>query len=326
MKGRLFALALAAALGASLPADAAPSPADEARRTQLFEQAKKLADEGRWGEAAGPLREVVQIRSAPKALMALGVVERELLHLLEARRLLSQAAADARAASLAADEKQALALLADLDPRIPRVELDGAADVPGLTAFVDDAPAEIVEGRFVRVDPGKHTLRLEAPGRPAQRAPVTVELKQTVHVAVERAPEGQPPPPSAAPAPPPAAAGDDGPSTGALVGAILLGGGGAAVGVTGAVLMAMGANAQDDVREKCGGGTEGCPISLKPQAEEGERNIILGDVLVGVGGAAFVGGAIWLSVELATAGGASRELARRGLRVEPGPRGLALRF
>ena len=88
-------LALMATLVCASPARA--DEASEAKRTTLFQEAKKLASEGRWAEASAGLREVIAIRSAPKALIALALVERELLHHLEAKRLLEQAVADGRA-------------------------------------------------------------------------------------------------------------------------------------------------------------------------------------------------------------------------------------
>ena len=48
------------------------------------------------------------------------------------------------------------------------------------------------------------------------------------------------------------------------------------------------------------------------------RNIIVGDVLIGVGGAALVGGAIWLAVELsgvAREEGVKASFDRAGVRV-----------
>ena len=72
----LFAILLAAAL----PAAAQPSGADEERRTRLFKEGKAAGDAGQWAEAADRFRQVVALRSAPKALIALGVAEEYLGH------------------------------------------------------------------------------------------------------------------------------------------------------------------------------------------------------------------------------------------------------
>lgn len=318
-RGWIASFALTFALAVTGVAEAAPSPADEARRTKLFEDAKKLADEGRWGEAALPLREVIQIRSAPKALIALAVVERELLHLLEAKALLERAAAEAASAKLDADEKRAHGLLDELTPLIPRVELVGAERHAGLTVYVDDTATALVEGRFVLVDPGKHTLRIEAPGAPPQRAPISAEARQRLTVTVALEPvasngaAGDRPPTPTTPTP------DESGVRGSLVGAIVTGSGGIAVGVVGSVLMALGAADQSDAEKQCGG-TENCSPSLQPQVDEGATNIVVGDVLAGVGGAALTGGVIWLIVELAS----PQERTARA--IEPRLGGLTLRF
>lgn len=318
-RGWIASLALTFALAVTGVAEAAPSPADEARRTKLFEDAKKLADEGRWGEAALPLREVIQIRSAPKALIALAVVERELLHLLEAKSLLERAASEAAAAKLGDDEKRARALQGELEPLIPRVELVGAERHAGLTVYVDDTATALVDGRFVLVDPGKHTLRIEAAGAPPQRAPISVEPRQRLAITVALEPVASSGAPSGGPTTPAKPPPDEGGVRAGLVGAIVLGSGGIAAGVAGSVLMALGAADQSDAETQCGG-TENCPPSLQPQVDEGATKIVVGDVLVGVGGAALTGGVIWLIVELAS----PQEKTARA--IEPRLGGLAVRF
>ncbi len=315
-RARSFPLSLALALILPLavavpwPSLAQISPADEAKRKQLFDQAKQLADEGRWAEAAQPLREVVRIRSAPKALIALAVVERELLHHLEARALLLRASEEASASKLPDDEAAAKKLLAELEPLVPKVELEIVEPSLVLSVFVDDTPALRV-GHTVWIDPGKRVLRFEAPGRASQRVTVELAARGTTRVRVDLRSAGGP---KALPAPD---SGEGGASTGALAGSISLGLGGVGLGVAGAVLMAMGHGSQREVEEACGG-TSNCAPSLQPLGDEGARNIIIGDVLVGVGGAALVGGVIWLAVELsgvARDDGVQTSFGRGGLSV-----------
>ena len=134
-------LLVCAAVARAAPAGAQPA-SDESRRTELFLQGKRLADEGRWSEAVVPLREVVAIRSAPKALLALAVVERQLMHFVEARALLERAESDAKAAALEDDAAAARQALDDLEKIIPRLILAGDALDPRAAVFVDDrAPA-----------------------------------------------------------------------------------------------------------------------------------------------------------------------------------------
>ncbi len=306
----LSALIAGALLTSSVPAAAQPADA-EARRTQLFQEGRRLADEGRWAEAAERMRQVISLRSAPKALIALALVERELTRHLEARALLTRAIADAQAQSLADDEVAAKKALAELEAIFCRVELSGASSAPELAVFVDDQPAVRI-GDAVLVDPGRHVLRLEASGRKPQREEVTLAFKQKVTILVGLEPAASLAPNSSTPAAPPEGGGPS------LVGPLVLGGVGLAAGAAGAVLLALGAADQADAEEQCGG-TTGCPESVRPLVDSGANKIIAGDVVLGVGGALAVGGAIWLIVELA--GGGSTEGAARAR-----PGGLVVSF
>ncbi len=302
------AMTLVALLAAAGTGAAQGRPGDEARRTQLFQAAKQHADEGRWADAVGPLREVIAIRSAPKALIALAVVERELVHYLEARRLLVRALADAQAQGLDDDAEAAKTTLAALEPLIPTVVIDGADAEPALVAFVDDQPAERV-GDVLFVDPGTHVIRLEAPGRPPQRETVEAVARQAVHVKLAAAPAAGPPEPR------PAAPADSGPQ---LVGPLLLGGLGVASAGVGLAVLLLGREDQAEAEETCGG-TESCPRSVQPLVESGRDKIIAGDVLLGVGGAIAIGGAIWLVVELTGSAGEPAPVTAAG-------QGIAVRF
>jgi len=74
--------------------------------------------------------------------------------------------------------------------------------------------------------------------------------------------------------------------------AIVLAGVGVAAGAAGAVMWVMGRNQETEVQNSCGG-VKQCPASLKPDADAAAMKIIVGDILVGVGGAAIIGGGIW---------------------------------
>jgi hypothetical protein len=291
-------------------AAAQPTEADEKRRTELFLQARKLADEGRFAEAVAPLREVLRIRSAPKALIALALVERELAHLLEARDLLEQAIDEAQKARLSDDEAAARNALRELLPTIPRIDLEDAESWEGLEVFVDDKPAVKLDGRIL-VDPGERVVRLEAPGHAPQRETVValVGRSTTIYVGAVR-PAG-----SGAPR----EAGDGDSFLPRFVGPAVVGGTGLVALGVGFTLMGLGAGDQSDARDLCGGGTTGCPEASRPLAESGADKIIAGDVVAAIGGALVIGGGVWLFLELTADDPASSALA-------PTPGGFALRF
>jgi hypothetical protein len=290
--GRTLRVALVAPLLLTLlssVASAQPSDADEKRRTQLFLEARKLADEGRFAEAVAPLREVLRIRSAPKALIALALVERELTHMLEARRLLDEAIAAAQKDRLPDDEAAAKSALTELLPLIPRIDLEEAERFEGLRVFVDDQPAVKLDGRIL-LDPGTRVVRLEAPGHPPQRETVLalVGRASTIYVAPDKQkPESEG-----------GAATGDGRLLPPLLGPAILGGTGVLAMGVGFTLMGLGSGDQSDARALCDGRTTNCPESSRPLAESGADKIIAGDVVFAVGGAFVVGGAVWLVLEL----------------------------
>lgn len=303
---------------AGLLAVSAPALADdaaEARRTTLFQDAKRLASEGRWAEASAGLREVIALRSAPKALIALALVERELVHHLEAKRLLEQAIVDAEAQKLDDDAAAAKKALSDLAPLVPRVSIRGAGGLSGVAVFVDDQPA-VMEGGDVLMDPGTHVVRIEVSGRAPKRETVVVATEGRASIAIDAtsASADVRPAPAATQAP-------DGP---AVVAPIVVGGVGVAAAAVGVAMMALGAAQQSDAEDACGG-TTACPIALQGDVDDGATKIIVGDVMVGVGGAAALTGVIWLVVELATSGSSAPASAARVV-VEPRAGGLAIRF
>src|SRR5690606_16085992 len=103
------------------------------------------------------LQRIVELRSAPKALIALAYAELKLGHLLRARALYSRARDDARASSLGADEAAAQLGLDHVARRIPKLVLLLPEDIPAyqVKARLDGRPVLIRDGE-VEVDPGDH--------------------------------------------------------------------------------------------------------------------------------------------------------------------------
>ena len=102
---------------------------------------------------------------------------------------------------------------------------------------------------------------------------------------------------------------------------MIIGGVGVAAGAVGVAMMAIGAAQQSDAEDACGGTTL-CPIALQGDVDGGATKIIVGDIMVGVGGAAALTGLIWLVVEVTSSGADAPSTAH----VEPRPGGLAIRF
>jgi hypothetical protein len=273
--------ALAIGMLVTWPAAADLTPKEEAKRTQLFKEGKALGDAGQWKEAAEKFRAVVELRSAPKALIALAFAEEKSGRLSEAKRLYEKAREDAVAAKLKADEEAAAQALRQLLPRVPRIAVKLPADAKDATILIDDKPAELQFGD-ADVDPGEHTVTVNAVDRKEFKQTVTVAEGERKEVQAVLAPIYVPPPP------PPPETGRGPPP----VGAIVLAGVGVGAGVAGAVLWGIARGKESEIEAMCGGIKE-CPATLKPEADAAATKIIVGDVLVAAGGAAIIGGGIW---------------------------------
>ncbi|NUQ76201.1 MAG: hypothetical protein HUU21_21895, partial [Polyangiaceae bacterium] len=203
---RAFGLTLVAALLlVAAPAAADLSPKEEAKRTQLFKEGKSFFEDGKWKEAAEKFRAVVEMRSAPKALIALAAAEEKLGHLGEAKRLYDRAREEAMAAKLPRDQEEAALRLRELLPRVPRIAVKVPSGVSDVVITIDGKPAEFQFGN-ADVDPGEHTVMVTAPGVKDFREVVTVAEGERKEVQVDFEPlqlAPPPPPPDTGPGLPP---------------------------------------------------------------------------------------------------------------------------
>lgn len=173
----LLAPALASAAGPDTvpPSPTMSPPAIETLRRQLYREGQALGDAGKWDAAAEKFLKVVELRSAPKALIALGFAEEHTGHLLDADTHYRVAREDAVAAGNKADARDAQDSRTALAPRIPRLALGLPAGVDGIMINVD---ARLVFARSgeVLVDPGEHTVVIAAPKRVPYR--VIIKMKE----------------------------------------------------------------------------------------------------------------------------------------------------
>ncbi|WP_394829639.1 tol-pal system YbgF family protein [Pendulispora albinea] len=271
-----------------------PASAKEKERTALFRDGTALADKGDWQGAVDKFRAVIAIRSAPKALLALGIAEEQLGRLVRAKAAFAKAASDAHEARLFDDEQKAVSSLALLMPRIPRLVLQIPPGTTVARASVDGADVT-VPNEGLEVDPGTHYILAER-----FQKTVHVEEKQRLEVVLDPQRSPEPPAPTPTPTPAPAAAAPApaepsiAPHASRPIAALAVGGGGLVLGAAGALFLALGKGQESDAKALCpGGGTTGCPSSARSDAEGSRTKILVGDVLLGVGAAAVITGGIW---------------------------------
>jgi hypothetical protein len=241
---------LAALLGLALAASSAQgAPADVEVRAarQLFADAEKDEDGGRWADALVKLRRVAQVKLTAGIHYHVALCEEHLGHMAAALDEYTSAEGQARAENAQDVLHLVGKRIADLGPRVPRLTIRLVPAVADATVTLDGARlSPAVFGTALPVDPGEHHIEATAPNRPPTSRSVTVRERDMTAVDLQLA-EPPPPPapvpvpprpaaePAPAPAPPPqetAAAPPTGPSrTGAVLataGAVVLVGGGVA--------------------------------------------------------------------------------------------------
>ena len=160
--GWIRVLPIALALGlATATAGAQPSiSAVEEKRTALFNQGHALASAGKWAEAAEKFKAVIDLRSAPKAWIALGLAEENLNKLASAKKAYERAAAEAASQGLSDDEESARKGAASLAPRVAHVRVTFADAPQDLRVTLDGAVVNA--SAQLDVDAGTHTIGASA--------------------------------------------------------------------------------------------------------------------------------------------------------------------
>jgi hypothetical protein len=167
-----FSPALAAA-----PARAAPSDAELATARELFVEAERDEDAGRWIDALEKLRRISWVKQTAGVQYHQALCEEHLGQLATA--LTDYAAAGAQARSEDAQDVlgPVATRLAELSPRVPRLTIRVIPDVPGTTVTLDGevlTPSRMSSP--IPVDPGVH--RVEATATDFSPAVATVTLQE----------------------------------------------------------------------------------------------------------------------------------------------------
>ncbi|MBK8253303.1 MAG: tetratricopeptide repeat protein [Polyangiaceae bacterium] len=291
---RFIALCLATAVTlAALPVypqsgTATLSAAEEEKRAKLFKEGKALADAELWAEAAKKFRQVVAMRSAPKALIALGVAEEKQGHLLAALSVFKQAREDAADKTLTDELKLVNTALESLKQRIPRLIFLPAAALSDASVTIDGESAK-PDGDSYLVDPGKHTVVITSTSSGVFETAVTLAEgdKRTLEVVY-----GSATPTATSITPPP-----DKPSIAPPTGAVVVGAAGVVLVGVGAALYGTGTSDYNDAIVACKDSF--CPIDNRDRGNAARTRIIVGDVFMIAGGAALAGGVLWWIVNAA---------------------------
>ena len=200
---------------ASSAAHADPSAAELASARDMFSEARRAEEAGRWGEALLKLKAVATVKMTPQVRFHLGLCQEHTGHLVEALNSFEVARAEAADQGVATVVDEARDHAASVRGRVPKllivlpagadakVEVDGQVISSGLLA------------RALPFDPGRHIIAASSPGQAFSRE-VTISEKEEKRIEVaftsvpvaaapKVAPAAAPPPPSPASTSSPAA-------------------------------------------------------------------------------------------------------------------------
>lgn len=190
---RLTTATALAALFAASPADAQPSR-DPAMAEALFASAKALLDQGDWPAACAKFRASMALDPAVSTMLKIAKChEREgklalawsdVHEALKVNKSVNQP--EKRRREL---EEYARKLLADLEPRVPRIRVRVTGAPAGLRLTYDGRPIPIeAVDEPLPVDPGTHEIVAEAQGYLPLRKVVTLVEGQALDVDLTLAP------------------------------------------------------------------------------------------------------------------------------------------
>jgi tetratricopeptide (TPR) repeat protein len=247
LNGRALAVGFAlASVLATTPARAQAE--DQAAARSLFEEGRRLLREGQYADACRKLEAANKLYSSAGILLNLGDCFEKVGRSASAWTEFGEAVSVAGRARREDQVKEAKHRQRALEPKLTRLSVRVANDVPGLTVKRDGTDlSSAMWGAAVPVDPGAHEIRAEAPGRepwttsvnvatPGETMAVDVpELKSLPPVSTPVA-HREPEPPASASATTPLPDSAPQASRSHVIDWALVGGG-AAVGIAGGVLM-----------------------------------------------------------------------------------------
>jgi hypothetical protein len=294
----------------------------------LFEEGRHLMDAGKLDEACPKF--AASLKLVPKTSTELNLAD----CYERSGKIASAWARFQEAAGMATREGQtdrarlARSRAAALEPRLPKMTIQITGGASNVVVKRDGESLDpAVLGTAVPVDPGKHTIQAETPGKPPYTTTVDVAEKASVTVTIPAlvdstpavspvpapapapAPAATTPPPSEPPpasAPPPAAPADDtssspssssaSPGSGQRTLGLVIGGVGIAGLATGGIFALLANSAKSDYQQHCGSNIGAPATACDPQGISGHQDAstkaTVSTIAFAVGGAALAAGVL----------------------------------
>jgi hypothetical protein len=176
-----FGLAVFAYLALAANADAQPSKEARAASLQLFDEARKLAQAGKYAEACPKFEEAEKIDPGMGTEFNLADCYEHQGRFASAWVEFREVVAKAIAAGQPDREREAKRRAAAIEPKIARVRIAVPPDAPGDLEVKRDGTAisRALWGTGIPVDPGKHVISASASGKETWEGTITVDAPGT---------------------------------------------------------------------------------------------------------------------------------------------------
>ncbi|WP_438002664.1 hypothetical protein WME89_27280 [Sorangium sp. So ce321] len=287
-------LALLSGMCMTSPLRAQPTPSDKALAEGLFQDGKKLMDEGKLPEACPKLAESQRVDPTVGTLLNLAVCHEKEGKTASAWAEFKEASALAASAGQQDRAQFAAKRGSELEARLTRLVLEVAQPAPGMAITLNgkELSATAATGSGIPVDPGTATVEARAPGKQPWSQQVTLDpgpstarvtIPPLAGVAAPEPPRAAPPaPPRPAPPARPEARGPEGTGSPMRALGFVAGGVGlAGIGV-GAVFGVLTVQKASDVEEGCSGNFR-CSRADVEANESARTTAMVSNIAVGAG-------------------------------------------
>jgi hypothetical protein len=265
LRRRLLIIALA--LGSALSARPAQANTNEDIARDLFREGAALAQQGAWEQALDRYTRSLKLKAASLTLYSMGVAQKQLGKLVEARESFSGFLAEPSSAATQPYEQPAKSAIEEIDARLGRLTIQVTpSDIPDLVVRIDGVRIPNAELSVPRpINPGPHRIAASASGRAPWRSSILVRDGETVAAALTLVPgDDTVEPPPSLPPPPPAPD---------RTLPIILMGSGLSIFTTGLAVGMIGLIDGRDARTSDG-----------PDARRARSKALMGDIIGGAGG------------------------------------------
>ena len=287
MNRALFSSAFAAASLAAVVASAQ----DLSRAQALFDEGRRLMNDGKLSEACPKLAASNKLDPGSGTLMNLGTCYERNNQLASAWATFKEAAALAKSAGHFDRESAARERADKLEPDLPRLSIVVKEPAKGIVIDRDGAPIDAAEyATPIPIDPGPHTLHASAPGKKTWTTTLTIagpKAQASVTVpALEDEPVPVVPPPGGFPAEPPRDTGNMQRTLG------IVAGGAGLVGIGLGVILGLKAHSTyDDGSGRCNAAKQ-CPQSALDTIDTASTQATISTIGFVAGGIFLAGGVV----------------------------------